>query len=68
MAYFSVIERMPRISPPSSVNATSSPVATAKSPSQERVMGSGQKSPFSSRISTHAPRQSAAPIKPSSGV
>ena len=68
MAYLSVTVRRPRISLPSSVSATSSPMAAAKSSAQESVMGSGQKSPFSSRISRHAPRQSAAPMKPSSGV
>ena len=68
MAYLSVTARTPRISPPASVNATSSPTATAKSAPQESVMGSGQKSPLSRRISRHAPRQSAAPMKPASGV
>ena len=68
MAYLSVTARTPRISPPSSVSATSSPTAAAKSSSQESVMGSGQKSPFSRRMSRHAPRQSALPMKPASGV
>ena len=68
MAYFSVTARTPRISSPSPVNATSSPTATAKSSPQERVTGRGQKSPFSRRISRHAPRQSAAPMKPARGV
>ena len=68
MAYVSATARMPRISPPAPVNATSSPTATPASSPQESVMGSGQKSPFSRRISRHAPRQSAAPMKPVSGV
>ena len=68
MAYVSVTARTPRISSAAPVNATSSPTATAASLAQERVMGSGQKSPFSRRISRHAPRQSAAPMKPLSGV
>ena len=68
MAYLSVIARIPRITPSTSVNATSSPTAAPKSSSQDSVMGSGQKSPLSSRMSRHAPRQSAAPMKPASGV
>ena len=68
MAYLSETVSTPRISPPSSVNATSSPAVAPKSSSQESVMGSGQKSPLSRRMSRHAPRQSAAPMKPSSGV
>ena len=45
-----------------------SPMAAAESASQESVMGNGQKSPFSRRMSSQAPRQSAAPMKPASGV
>ena len=67
MAYVSATASTPRISPASSVNATSSPTATAKSAAQDSVIGSGQNSPFSRRMSRHAPRQSAAPMKPASG-
>ena len=58
-------EDLPRLRPSTPLRRLP---ATAKSSPQESVMGSGQKSPFSRRISRHAPRQSAAPMKPSSGV
>jgi hypothetical protein len=64
-------DRTPRISPLApSTSAASSPswMAPASSSSAERVIGIGQNRPSESLMSTQAPRQSAAPMKPSSGV